>query len=65
MRISGTSSDPSQVHVLDEDLTSHAIELFCKIIIVKEVLQSDVPLQHIKTFTEFCRYCIFPFLHFS
>jgi hypothetical protein len=61
MRLSGISSD-SQLQILDEDLSHFVLEGICKALFVKDVLPLDMPLRHIKTFQEFCRICILPFI---
>jgi len=48
--MSGISADPSLILVMDEDLSNYVLETICRIIYVREVLPTEMPLTHIKTF---------------
>jgi hypothetical protein len=50
--------------VLGDELQYSVLEGICKLIIVREVLPYSTPLKLIKTFADFCKICIFPFLMF-
>lgn len=61
VKISGVCSDNTIV-ILEEELSITILESLCKILEVHEVLPVDRPLSSIKTFEDFARFCIFPFV---
>ena len=61
--MSATCEDPD-VNILDEELRSDVLSGICKVIFVKGVIPLDTPLKMIKSFADFCRICIFPFVAF-
>jgi len=63
MKISAVCDD-NHIEVLGEEIPFSVLEGICKLIIVREVLPYSTPLKLIKSFAEFCRICIFPFLLF-
>ena len=63
LNLSGVCED-SQISVLDETLTYSMLIGICKVIFVRAVVPFETPLRLIKTFADFVRICIFPFINF-
>ena len=63
LRMSAVCED-SDVTIFDEEMKNDVLAGICKVIFVKAVIPLDTPLKMIKSFADFCRICIFPFLNF-
>jgi hypothetical protein len=50
------------IQILNDELSPKVLKNICKLLVLREVLPHEMPLKHIKTFCDFCRICIFPFL---
>lgn len=48
--------------IVEEDLDNSMLYGICKVMIVHGVMPLNQPLKLIKSFTDFARICIFPFL---
>lgn len=57
----GVCSD-SGIEIIEEDLENAFLIGVCKVMMVHGVMPIDQPIKLIKTFTEFARICIFPFV---
>ena len=63
LKISGICED-SEVTIIEEELHHDVLFGITKVIFIKGVIPMETPLKLIKTFSDFCRICIFPFLAF-
>ena len=63
LKLSGICED-RQVAIQDEDLKNDLLIGLVKVIFAKAVIPLDTPLKMIKSFADFCRLCIYPFMFF-
>ena len=56
--------EDSSIEVLDEELPECLLVGVLKLMSAREVIPITLPLKSVRTFDEFARICIFPFLHF-
>lgn len=54
--------EDSGITIIEEELDNSMLIGICKVMIVHGVMPLDQPIKLIKTFTEFARICIFPFV---
>jgi len=64
LTISALCDDPS-IKVRTQVMDNLVLSTLLKYMIVRDVLPKTQPLKHIKTFEDFCRVCVFPFLVFE
>eukprot|EP00347_Sterkiella_histriomuscorum_P005987 403354508 len=60
-KMHGICEDP-KIQVMDEELIFFEMRSILNLIIVKDVLPPFLPIKNIRTFTDICKYFIFPFL---
>jgi len=61
IKLTGVGED-SQMTIIEEELDNSMLIGICKVMIVHGVMPLNQPLKLIKSFTDFARVCIFPFL---
>ena len=54
--------DDSGITIIEEELDNSMLIGICKVMIVHGVMPLSQPIKLIKTFTEFARICVFPFV---
>ena len=61
IKLTGVCED-SAITIIEEELDNSMLIGICKVMIVHGVMPLSQPLKLIKSFTDFARICIFPFL---
>ena len=64
IKMTGISED-SEIIVIEEELNNLLLIGICKLIYIQEVLPLAMPLRLIRTFEEFARICILPYILFT
>jgi len=60
-KMHGICEDP-KINVNDEELIFFEMKSILNLIIVKDVLPPFLPIKNIRSFTDICKYFIFPFI---
>jgi hypothetical protein len=63
-RIFGICEDP-KIQVHEEEMSNFEINSILKLVVVKDVLPSTLPIKNVRSFAEICRHFIFPFISTS
>ena len=54
--------EDSRIKVLEEELIFFEMKSILNLLIVKDILPPFLPIKNIRTFTDICKYFIFPFM---